>query len=272
MRKLFFLSVILLSIASSVNAETAAQPIQEFLKLSSTNQKVEFFWQKPEGPGPFPVLLLIHPHQEWPSKIGAKVFVDSGTMKSWTEKGWMTVAYSQPGYGASDGPADFCGPATQQAVLEVINHVRAMENVKKDSIVVYGGSRGAVIAAFAAAKDPQLAGAILKAGLYDFSDAYKNYPWYSLIKLTMAWELGGVTDEKLTERSALQVADKIKIPLLMFHGTGDDRAPIQYAEAFAKKVRARGVPVDLISFDSEHIIPPEKIQADMSAFLEKVKK
>ena len=71
-------------------------------------------------------------------------------MKSWPENGWMTVAFSQPGYGASDGPADFCGPATQQAALEFINHIRTMNDVKKDSIVVYGGSRGAVIAAFAA--------------------------------------------------------------------------------------------------------------------------
>src|SRR3989344_3153968 len=122
MRKLFFLKVALFLIGPSANAGIAAQPIEEFLKLSSSNQKIEFYLQKPDGPGPFPVLLLIHPHQEWPSKIGAKFFVNSGTMKSWAEKGWMTVAFSQPGYGASDGPADFCGPATQQAALEIINH------------------------------------------------------------------------------------------------------------------------------------------------------
>lgn len=249
-----------------------AEPNQEFLELPATKQKIEFYVEKPQGKGPFPTLVLIHPHQEWPSKIGAKYYIKSGFMNEWNKKGWMTVAFSQPGYGASDGPSDFCGPISQLATLEMIKHIRTIEDVKKDSIVVYGGSRGAVLAAFAAERDPQLAGVILKGGLYDFSDAYRQYPWYSLIKLAMLWEMGGVSDSKLQERSALLEADQIKVPVIMFHGSGDDRAPISYAKSFAGKIRAGGGSVDLIAFDSEHIISPEKIKGYMSSFLDKVKR
>ncbi len=56
---------------------------------------------------------------------------------TWSQKGWLTVALSQPGYGKSDGPSDFCGPRTQNAARAVIDHVRKMEFIKKKSIVVY---------------------------------------------------------------------------------------------------------------------------------------
>lgn len=83
-----------------------------------------------------------------------------------------------------------------------------MDIVKKDSIFVYGGSRGAVIAAMVATKDSRIAGFILRSGLYDFVDAYEKYPWYSSIKLAMIWEIGWNRPDALKERSALYFADQ----------------------------------------------------------------
>lgn len=272
MKSTSFLSLSAFIAIASSSFFVHAESKPDYLRLSKTNQKIEFFVERPLGAGPFPVLLLIHPHQEWPSKVGAKFFINSGIMKEWSGKGWMTVAFSQPGYGGSDGPADFCGPISQQAALEMIEYIRMMEDVKKDSIVVYGGSRGAVLAAFAAEKDSQLAGVILKAGLYDFVDAYRNYGWFNPIKWAMLWEMRGVSESKLQERSALFEADKIKMPVLMLHGSDDDRAPISYAKLFVDKIKSGGGTVELITFDSEHIISSEKIKDYMSSFLSRVKR
>jgi dipeptidyl aminopeptidase/acylaminoacyl peptidase len=268
---LFFLSFLQFGHASPAGEPVSPEKIShEFITDSDSKKKIEFYWSKPEGTGPWPILVLIHPHQEWPDKIGAKAFVNWKVLDNWTQKGWITVAVSQPGYGESDGPADFCGPESQKAVLEVMNHFRQMPIVKKDSMVLYGGSRGAVLASLIATKDSHLAGVILRSGLYNMADAYKRYSWYNPIKLTMIWEIGWNKEDELKNRSPIFEADKIKAPLLILHGDHDDRAPMQYAQALADKVKGSGGQVEFISFDSEHVIPKEKIDSYMEAFLKKV--
>jgi dipeptidyl aminopeptidase/acylaminoacyl peptidase len=252
-------------------AHASTEPTREFLELPATHNKVEYVWAKPEGAGPWPLLVLIHPHQEWPDNIGAEAFVNSGLLKAWPKKGWITVALSQPGYGKSEGHPDFCGPVSQQAALAVIDHFRKMDIVKKNSIVVYGGSRGAVIAAMIATQDPNIAGFILKAGLYDFVTTYERLPWYNAIKLSMIWEIGLNRTDELRKRSALYFAEKIRAPLLILHAQGDDRAPIEFANLLADKVRKSGTSVEFHSFDSGHIISSDKIRGPMEAFLNRIR-
>ena len=239
---------------------------REILNSPSSSKKIEMIWSQPPGTGPWPSLILVHPHQEWPDQIGAEIFVKNGTLGYWVEKGFIAAAVSQPGYGNSDGPKDFCGPSSQQAVLEAVRHFRNMPSIDKDAIFLYGGSRGASIAAIVAAKDNHLAGAVLKSGLYDFVSAYKNYPWYSLIKLNMIWELGWNNEEALRERSAIFYADQIKVPLLIIHGTNDDRAGIEYAQSFMQKVNEAGGSAKFVSLESEHVIPMAKINPMMESF------
>ena len=85
----------------------------EFIALQ--NSKIEYFVAEPSGPGPFPVLIFVHPHQEWPYKIGARAFLKNGELSYWAKQGFIAVALSQPGYGDSSGSADFCGPDSQAA-------------------------------------------------------------------------------------------------------------------------------------------------------------
>lgn len=244
-----------------------AAPSHEFIKSSVTKEKIEIFWTKPESNGPWPVLLLVHPHQEWPNKIGAEMFVKNGSLDYWSSKGFLTVAVSQPGYGQSEGAADFCGPRSQAAVIQAIHHFKEMPNIRKNAFFLYGGSRGAVIAGLLASKGIDLAGIMLKSGLYDFVDTYHNLPWYSGLKLTMIWEIGWNNETELKARSALHSADKIKTPLLIIHGENDDKASIVQAENFAKKVRAAGGKVEFVRLHSEHVIPMQKIKSDMEYFM-----
>ena len=254
-------------LALKVRAETATH--REFLN-SQSNKKIEFLWEKPDGIGPFPALILIHPHQEWPNRIGAEAFEQMGTIENWVKKGFLTIAVSQPGYGKSDGPSDFCGPETQEAVLRVIEHFRVNPSVKKDSIFLYGGSRGASVSAIVAAKDPHIAGAILKSGLYDFVEAYKSYPFYSAIKLTMIWEIDWDNETALKERSAIIYADQIKVPLLVIHGTNDDRASMEYARTFVKKVNDDGGSAQFLPLESEHVIPMTTVNPLIEAFISRI--
>lgn len=95
----------------------------------------------------------------------------------------------------------------------------------------------------------------------------KLRPWYDPIKLTMLWEIGWLSEAKLKERSAIYLSDQIKSPILIIHGTQDDRAPIALAEQFNEAInRAKGHS-ELVKIESEHIIPMSKIDELMTSFM-----
>ncbi len=244
----------------------AAQENQDFIQSSTEAKKIEFYWSKPAGQGPFPLLLLIHPDQDSP-KIGGKVFIEMGQLEYWSKKGFVTVAISQPGYGASEGPADFCGPHTQAAALEVLSFFRAKKELVSKRIFIYGGSRGAVVASMLAAKAPELSGVILKSGVYNFVEWTRVTSWFNPIKLTLLWEMGWPTEEKLKARSAIFLADNIKAPTLIIHGTHDSRAPLSIAEELSENINRAGGKAQLVKIDSEHVIPMTKVNELMETFM-----
>lgn len=222
---------------------------------------------KPEGSGPFPALLMIHPQQD--SKTGGEAFIKLGQLDYWNKKGYLVAAISQPGYGGSEGSADFCGPKTQQAVVDLIHHLQQMSDVDRKHFFIYGGSRGAAVASMVATSEKGLSGVILKSGVYDFEEWSKLRPWYDEVKLTMLWEIGWLTSEKLKARSALNGADQIKAPVLVIHGSLDDRAPVALAEKFVQRIAGSGGNARLIKVESEHVIPMQKITGLMEEFMRK---
>ena len=80
-------------------------------------------------------------------------------------RGYVAAAVSQPGYGKSDGPPDYCGPFTQDAVQAAVEFLRRQTFIDPTRIALYGYSRGAIVASMVATK---VAAVVLGAGAYDF--------------------------------------------------------------------------------------------------------
>ncbi len=115
---------------------------QEIIPHTNDADKgVEFYWANPEGQGPWPMIVLVHGHQQ-KNPDGGKAYVRFGTLGRLAGSGYVAVSVSQPGYGNSDGPPDFCGPFTQDAIRTVIDLCRKMSPLCRTRLA----SSGSVVA------------------------------------------------------------------------------------------------------------------------------
>jgi dipeptidyl aminopeptidase/acylaminoacyl peptidase len=261
---------------SHVDAKSQAVINHEFIKHpKDSSKKIEFYWAKPDGEGPWPVIVNIHGHQE-PSRPGGKVYVDWGVIESDTKLGYVSIAISQPGYGETDGPADFCGSFTQDAVLEIINNFRNKAFVNKDRIGLIGVSRGAMVSSMVAVRDQNIAGAILISGFYDLKDALPKLTKIGETNSAVAGmvlniknEIGDSSDA-FESRSALMQVSKIKSPLLIFNGAKDDRTFPEQSRELADKLSKNGVDAKAFIYEEYgHSIPPQIRNKEIIPFLRK---
>jgi dipeptidyl aminopeptidase/acylaminoacyl peptidase len=178
--------------------------------------------------------------------------------------GFVAAAVSQPGYGGSDGPPDYCGPRTQLAIRAALNHLRGLDAVNAKDIVLYGVSRGAIASAMVAAREPGLRALILVSGVYDLAAAYPS--GNPGLDANIAAE-SGATEAAFAARSALRHAHGIRARTLILHGRNDDRAPPGQAEQLAAILARQGVPVRLKLFDAGHMIPIPQQWQEIDRFL-----
>jgi dipeptidyl aminopeptidase/acylaminoacyl peptidase len=247
-------------------ADRSGWPIErEFVQVGG--RKVELLWAKPAEQGRRPAVLFIHGHQEI-NRNGGETYLNNGRLGTMARRGYVAAALSQPGYGKSEGPPDFCGPFTQEAALAALAHLRAKAFVSPDRVAIFGYSRGAIVASMVATRDAQLAGVILGAGAYDF------FTWYPTplrgIDRNISVE-AGTSAAAFRARSALHHADRIRAPVLILHGERDERIPVGQAQAFAERLRAAGVPHRLKVFPGAgHGIPVEELYREVYPFLARV--
>jgi dipeptidyl aminopeptidase/acylaminoacyl peptidase len=239
---------------------------REFLPHRQHPSKtIEVFWTKPAEQGTWPAILFIHGHQEQ-LRNGGEAFVKTGRLGIMASRGYVAAAVSQPGYGHSDGPPDFCGPYAQEAVLVALDFLRLQPFVNPHKVALYGYSRGAIVASMVATQDPKLGAVILGAGAYNF------FNWYPTplrgINANIEREAGTSADA-FRARSAIYHVDTMKVPILVLHGAQDERISVRQAEAFAEKLRATGLAVTLKIFpNAPHRIPVDDQYREIYPFLE----
>ncbi len=218
------------------------------------SRRIEFFFCQPTDEGPWPALIHVHGHQ-FPDRPGGRRLADSGYLDQVAADGVLAIAVSQPGYGGSDGPPDYCGPETQRAILAVIGHAIDHLHATPGRIALVGGSRGAIASAVAATDTDRVNALVLSAGFYDFAAGYRDCPVPGIRRNIEAE--AGTTAQAFDERSALTKAHRIACPVLIMHGGRDEQFAPAQAEQFAHALAQNGVPVELCIFaDEPHVISP----------------
>ena len=237
-----------------------------------SSKQVEYFLERPSGKGPWPTVVLLHGHQEG-AKPGGRDFLDWGVLHQLAGRGYLAVAISQPGYGQSSGPADFCGLFTQHAVLAVIARLRIQGLVAPRRLLLEGISRGALTAGLVATQDQSVTGLVLISGVYDLQ-AYIADPNASAAKKSVVASIVAETAgdmEALKARSALRYARHIKAATLILNGAKDDRTdPNQALELADQIVRGGGTARAIVYPDFGHSIPIEVRNKVIDPFIDKV--
>lgn len=181
---------------------------------------------KPEGPGPFPAVVIMHDC----SGLGPR---SSGAPRRWSEllvpAGYVTIL---PDSFTSRGQPDgVCAvtrgpriPPRQRAddAYDALAHLRTLPFVDPARIAVMGGSHGGTTTLLAIGRQP-----VFDKG---FAAAVSLYPACRLAP-------DGFTP---------------KAPYLLLIGGADDWSPASHCEAMANGARAAGHPFDLVVYPGAH--------------------
>lgn len=181
--------------------------------------------------------------------------------------GYVVMLVSMPGYGLSEGPADFMGPRTIAALAAALDRLEQTPGVDTKRTAAWGVSRGATAVTLLAERRPELAAVIAQAGLYDVAAAARS-GMDPAIRANLIAEAG---DDSLAwrERSPGLAVERLKAPILVMHGENDANAPAAQAHAFVRALQDRGAPVEAHFFPGAgHALPRDDTSLRALLFLD----
>jgi len=221
--------------------------------------KVEFFFSKPEGNGPFPVMFLLHGYQPPEKSNGGMQLVDIKYTDIFLEEGIVAVSISIPGFGNSAGKRDFFGPDSQKAVVAVIDYFKKQSYVDLKRIGLYGISRGADTAAMVCTFYRDIALQILESGMYNLQEVYRTLPDELQGIRDCIEEEAGTTSAAFEARSATAHSASVSAATLFLHGEHDNRMGLAPAKQLREWLLQHYVDCRLIVYpDAQHRLPREK--------------
>ena len=136
----------------------------------TSGSSAEAYLIKPAGPGPFPLLILLHGYT-FGSIGGAETVVPEAEAFA-SDLCYAGLAVSLPGYGATEVPPGMDPEITLDVVLDGVSLVKRLSWIDSKRFYLYGFSRGAFFAALLANRVEEIEGVILQSGAYDLNRFY----------------------------------------------------------------------------------------------------
>lgn len=241
-------------------------------------RQIPAYWFKPDGDGPFPVLVDIHGGPESQRTLN---YSPSGPVIQYLVSLGIGVlslnVRGSTGYGKAYSHLDD-KERRLDAVADAANAaewLKQREDVDGDRIAVYGRSYGGFMTLAALVFYPDLwAVGVDVVGIANFvSFLERTGPWRRKHRESEYGELEN--DREMLKRiSPLTHIDNIRVPLMVCHGRNDPRVPLFEAEQVVEAVRSKGLDVVLRIYDDEgHALSKRKNEIDafvtMGDFLQK---
>jgi dipeptidyl aminopeptidase/acylaminoacyl peptidase len=199
---------------------------------------------KPEGEGPFPVIIQIHGGPEGQSRPSF-----SSTYQMWTQK--LGAAVISPNVRGSDGYGKTYmgldnGFKREDSVKDIgalLDWIATQPDLDENRVAVFGGSYGGyMVLASAVHYSDRLKAAVDIVGISNFVTFLENTQDYRR-DLRRA-EYGDERDPEMRAHleaiSPLNNVDKIKVPMFVVQGQNDPRVPVTEAEQIVAALREQG--------------------------------
>ncbi len=233
---------------TSFAAVTSPLPLAEITATAPDGYGVHGWIVRPAGPGPHPILLMIHggPFTQYGWRLfdEAQVYADAG----------YAVVMGNPrgssGYGQAHGTA-IIGDAARTAasdLLALLDAALATGGLDGSRTGVLGGSYGGYMTTWLAAHH----GEVFKAAVSERAvNAVDSFHGSSDVGWFFAAALWGPDPADWAAQSPLTYAGQISIPMLIIHSEHDWRCPIEQAQRLFVALRLRGIPVEMLLFPGE---------------------
>jgi len=223
------------------------RPMTELEATAPDGAKVHGWVLKPAGPGPFPVVLMVHggPFAQygWTLFDEAQVHVGAG----------YAVVMGNPrgsaGYGETHGRAivgDF-GNLDAKDVLALLDAALADPDLDDDRVGVMGGSYGGFMTSWLVAHSDRFRAAISERAC----NAFDSFEGSSDIGWLFVSQYNGTDPERVLAQSPLTHVDRIRTPMLLIHSEHDWRCPVEQAQRLFVALKQRKVEVELLLFPGE---------------------
>jgi dipeptidyl aminopeptidase/acylaminoacyl peptidase len=233
---------------TSFTAIPSPYPLAEVTATAPDGYPVHGWVVRPEGPGPHPVLLMIHggPFTQYGWRLfdEAQVYAGAG----------YAVVLGNPrgssGYGQAHGRSVIGDAAANPAadLLALLDAAIAEGGLDASRAGVLGGSYGGYMTTWLAAHHGERFRAAASERAVNAIDSFhgsSDIGWFFAAALWGSDPAGWDTQNPLT------YADQIAIPMLIIHSEHDWRCPVEQAQRLFVALRLRGVPAEMLLFPAE---------------------
>jgi dipeptidyl aminopeptidase/acylaminoacyl peptidase len=238
--------------------DTSAGGTSRFV-FPSTGSNAEAYLTRPSGPGPYPLMILLHGHT-FGSIGGAESVVPEAEAFA-SDLCYAGLAVSLPGYGATEVPPALDPKITLNVVLDGVSLVKKLPWIDAKRLLLYGFSRGAFFAALLANRLEGIEGIVLHSGAYDLNRFYQDTLWFRSML-----NPNGEQNPKLN--SILPEVPTWHAPTLVLHGGKDSLVSVQQANLLRDSLEAAKKPYHFVLYPNNgHRLPPEDVRKKATAFL-----
>lgn len=238
------------SVLTSFNSRVraTARPMTEITGTAPDGYPVHGWIVRPDGPGPHPVLLMIHggPFTQygWTLFDEAQVYAGAG----------YAVVYGNPrgssGYGERHGRhiVGDVGRRSATDLLALLDAALEAGDLDGDRVGVLGGSHGGFMTTWMAAHHGDRFRAAISERAVNAIDSFLGS---SDIGWSFAEVVYGSDPEGRAAQSPLTYVHRIDIPVLIIHSEQDWRCPLEQAQRLFVALKKRGVPTEMLLFPGE---------------------
>jgi dipeptidyl aminopeptidase/acylaminoacyl peptidase len=195
---------------------------------------------------------------------------DYGAIDTWdkvifhrlADSGFVVLASQYRGAAGGEGNDEFGGSDVQD-VMSLFPLARALGYVDMGNVFMLGFSRGGMMTYLAIRDGAPVRAAAVIGGLSDLPGLAAYRPPMRRMWADLWAPSGGAAESLMAERSAIRWPERLDKPLLLLHGGGDRRVPLDQSLRLAAALRAAGGTVELYVYpDDGHELARHGVERD----------